>query len=89
MLNWFLILCRWRNQSPDGKIAEFRFDPLWKTYLWEHGYVGEMRQGGWRFVRFCDDRILADNEHELNASWISIKDSVTLQMVCLIFNDEK
>ncbi|KAJ3005449.1 Dcp1p-Dcp2p decapping enzyme complex alpha subunit, partial [Thoreauomyces humboldtii] len=52
---------QWRTHRPDNRIGEFRWDPEWKTFLWEKGYVGTERRGGWRFVRFRDDKEQAND----------------------------
>ncbi|KAI8923065.1 mRNA capping enzyme, catalytic domain-containing protein [Entophlyctis helioformis] len=60
----------WRQSGPDGKIADFRYDPHWQTLIWEHGYAGNYREGGWRFVKF---RKVADDERMFKEYWPSIR----------------
>lgn len=43
---------KWHSSPPDGKIVDCRFDGEWETILWENGYAGTVRKGGWRFCRF-------------------------------------
>ncbi|KAG0368075.1 Dcp1p-Dcp2p decapping enzyme complex alpha subunit [Gamsiella multidivaricata] len=52
----------WHNSSPDGKIAEFWWDPQWPTQMFEKGYGLETRTGGWRFYRIRDDKKDIDDE---------------------------
>ncbi|KAJ3334923.1 hypothetical protein HDU91_002447, partial [Kappamyces sp. JEL0680] len=46
------LLKEWRPAPPDGKIIECRYDGEWDTLLWENGYAGSLRKGGWRFCKF-------------------------------------
>ncbi|KAJ3268921.1 Dcp1p-Dcp2p decapping enzyme complex alpha subunit [Terramyces sp. JEL0728] len=43
------LLHEWKMNPPDGKIVDCRFDKDWETYLYENGYAGQRRKGGWRF----------------------------------------
>lgn len=40
----------------DNRIADFKFDKQWKTIVWDAGYAPTQKDGGWRFVRFRDDK---------------------------------
>ncbi|KAL2913458.1 hypothetical protein HK105_207070 [Polyrhizophydium stewartii] len=71
----------WRSSSPDGRIIECTFDPAWKTFIWEHGYAGETRLGGWRFLRFRDDRRSADVEQRVRQMQDCCKNSVSREML--------
>jgi hypothetical protein len=46
------LLKEWKNAPPDGRIIDCRFDKEWNTLLWENGYAGTVRKGGWRFCKF-------------------------------------
>lgn len=46
------LLKEWRVSPPDGKIIDCRFDKEWETTIYESGYAGTTRKGGWRFCRF-------------------------------------
>ncbi|KAG9306081.1 hypothetical protein G9A89_015985 [Geosiphon pyriformis] len=71
----------WRKDPPNGRIGEFWYDPNWKTTMPEEGYAPWIRAGGWRFVRFRDDKELANDETVLNKIWHSIQDAVTKEML--------
>ncbi|KAJ1972579.1 hypothetical protein H4R35_004595 [Dimargaris xerosporica] len=68
---------QWRSHPPDGRIAEFRYDPEWKIYVIEEGYAPVTKRGGWRFRRFCDDRHIADDEVAIQDTLESVRNSVT------------
>ncbi|KAJ1984585.1 hypothetical protein H4R34_000557 [Dimargaris verticillata] len=68
---------QWRSHPPDGRIAEFRYDPDWKIYVIEEGYAPVTKRGGWRFRRFCDDRHIADDEATIQDTLESVRNSVT------------
>jgi hypothetical protein len=46
------LISSWRSNPPDGSIIDCKFDPEWETLLWEKGYAGTVRKGGWRFYKF-------------------------------------
>lgn len=39
---------QWKSQLPDGRIAEFRYDPECNVTIIEQGYAPTVRKGGWR-----------------------------------------
>ncbi|KAI8975621.1 mRNA capping enzyme, catalytic domain-containing protein [Mycotypha africana] len=45
----------WKNNLPDGRIGEFRYDATCEVTIIEQGYAPTVRKGGWRFVGFKDD----------------------------------
>ncbi|RKP23234.1 hypothetical protein SYNPS1DRAFT_31052 [Syncephalis pseudoplumigaleata] len=59
------IATKWKEHLPDGRIAEFRYDPDWKVTIVEQGYAPMTRKGGWRFVRFRDDKDAANDEIDM------------------------
>ncbi|KAL0095879.1 mRNA capping enzyme, catalytic domain-containing protein [Phycomyces blakesleeanus] len=67
----------WKNSLPDGRIGEFRFDSNWEVTIVEQGYAPKMRKGGWRFVRFRDDKETANDENVVKKILCSIQDGVT------------
>ncbi|KAJ3077524.1 Dcp1p-Dcp2p decapping enzyme complex alpha subunit, partial [Quaeritorhiza haematococci] len=75
------LLEKWRHQSPDNRIAEFRYDTSWKTMIFENGYAPSARTGGWRFVRFRDDKDSANDEAVLSNVMGVLKDGVTREML--------
>ncbi|KAJ3041165.1 Dcp1p-Dcp2p decapping enzyme complex alpha subunit [Rhizophlyctis rosea] len=75
------LLEKWRHESPDGKIGEFRWDPDWKTLIMEEGYAAQEKQGGWRFVRFREDKATANDINVLERIKASIHDGVTIEML--------
>ncbi|TPX65677.1 hypothetical protein SpCBS45565_g05002 [Spizellomyces sp. 'palustris'] len=72
---------KWRVSPPDGRIAEFRWDKNWMTSLWEDGYVSSKREGGWRFVRFRDDKDTANDLAVLEKTMKLIQNGVTKEML--------
>ncbi|KAJ2995269.1 hypothetical protein HDV02_000924 [Globomyces sp. JEL0801] len=75
------LLKQWRLASPEGKIIDCRFDPLWETLLWENGYAGKTRKGGWRFCRYRPDKTTAEDEKALNHRWKSLINPITVEQV--------
>ncbi|KAJ3048706.1 Dcp1p-Dcp2p decapping enzyme complex alpha subunit, partial [Rhizophlyctis rosea] len=75
------LLDKWRHHPPDGKIGEFRWDPEWSTPVREEGYAMYERKGGWRFVRFRDDKDTANDITVVERIWASIQDGVTSEMI--------
>ncbi|KAK9711325.1 hypothetical protein K7432_007918 [Basidiobolus ranarum] len=56
------LFTEWRPSPPDGRIAEFRWDSQWPVTIFEKGYAPKNQKGGWRFVRFRDDKDTANEE---------------------------
>ncbi|ORX89499.1 hypothetical protein K493DRAFT_340608 [Basidiobolus meristosporus CBS 931.73] len=56
------LFTEWRSSPPDGRIAEFRWDSQWPVTIFEKGYAPKTQKGGWRFVRFRDDKDTANEE---------------------------
>ncbi|KAI8893769.1 hypothetical protein BC833DRAFT_268991 [Globomyces pollinis-pini] len=75
------LLKQWRLASPEGKIIDCRFDPLWETLLWENGYAGKTRKGGWRFCRYRPDKTTAEDEKALNHRWKSLINPITVEQL--------
>jgi hypothetical protein len=75
------LLKQWKTNPPDGKIIDCKFDKNWTTHIWENGYAGTIRKGGWRFLRFRDDRTTAIDEKKLKGRWNSFLYPVTNEMV--------
>ncbi|KAI8335846.1 mRNA capping enzyme, catalytic domain-containing protein [Chlamydoabsidia padenii] len=71
----------WKDQPPDGRIAEFRYDPNWQVTIVEQGYAPTTRTGGWRFVRFRDDKDAANEESDVKKILHSIKDGVSKEQL--------
>ncbi|EGF79427.1 hypothetical protein BATDEDRAFT_89511 [Batrachochytrium dendrobatidis JAM81] len=71
----------WKSPSPDGRIVECTYDPVWKTYMFENGYAGDVRIGGWRFIRFRDDKRVADEESKLKETMEAIKYCITREVL--------
>ncbi|KAJ3184174.1 Dcp1p-Dcp2p decapping enzyme complex alpha subunit [Geranomyces variabilis] len=72
---------QWKTSLPDGRIGEFRWDPSWPTYVWDAGYVGTERRGGWRFVRFRDDKSVANDITVLEDTKKAIDNGVSRDML--------
>ncbi|KAJ3166842.1 Dcp1p-Dcp2p decapping enzyme complex alpha subunit [Geranomyces variabilis] len=72
---------QWKTSLPDGRIGEFRWDPLWPTYVWDAGYVGTERRGGWRFVRFREDKSMANDITALESTKKAIDNGVSRDML--------
>ncbi|KAG1085410.1 hypothetical protein G6F42_021411 [Rhizopus arrhizus] len=75
---------QWKNQLPDGRIAEFRlrrYDPQCEVTIIEQGYAPTVRKGGWRFVRFRDDKSTANDEQVVKKILNSIQDGVTKEQL--------
>ncbi|CEJ01129.1 hypothetical protein RMCBS344292_15165 [Rhizopus microsporus] len=72
---------RWKSHLPDGRIAEFRYDPDCEVTIVEQGYAPTVRKGGWRFVRFRDDKGIANDENVVKKILNSIKDGVTKEQL--------
>lgn len=64
----------WRQNVPDGRIIECRYDPTWKTQV-DLDTIPSIREGGWRFVRFRDDKPNANEFRVLKNIIESISDS--------------
>ncbi|KAI8096636.1 mRNA capping enzyme, catalytic domain-containing protein [Halteromyces radiatus] len=71
----------WKDQPPDGRIAEFRYDPNWQVTIVEQGYAPVTRTGGWRFVRFRDDKDAANEENDVKRILNSIQDGVSKEQL--------
>ncbi|KAI8824071.1 mRNA capping enzyme, catalytic domain-containing protein [Fimicolochytrium jonesii] len=67
----------WKAAPPDERIAEFKWDPEWTTYIWEEGYADRERIGGWRFMRFRDDKTMANDISVLNDTMFAIENGLT------------
>ncbi|CAG8532361.1 10591_t:CDS:10 [Ambispora leptoticha] len=75
------LAAEWRKNPPNGRIGEFWWDPNWKTFVInEDGYAPNVRAGGWRFLRFRDDKDLANDEKVLKKIMNSIRDAVSQEM---------
>ncbi|RCH91664.1 Dcp1p-Dcp2p decapping enzyme complex alpha subunit [Rhizopus azygosporus] len=72
---------KWKSHLPDGRIAEFRYDPDCEVTIVEQGYAPTVRKGGWRFVRFRDDKGIANDENVVKKILNSIKDGVTKEQL--------
>ncbi|SAM00184.1 hypothetical protein [Absidia glauca] len=72
---------QWKDQPPDGRIAEFRYDPNWQVTVVEQGYAPTTKTGGWRFVRFRDDKDAANEENVVKKILHSIKDGVSKEQL--------
>lgn len=57
------LAAKWRTlpTSPDGRIGEFKFDSEWPVESWQTGYGSRSLKGGWRFLRFRDDKLTANH----------------------------
>ncbi|KAG0176359.1 Dcp1p-Dcp2p decapping enzyme complex alpha subunit [Apophysomyces sp. BC1021] len=71
----------WRNQPPNNRIAEFRFDDDLDVTIVEQGYAPITRKGGWRFVRFREDKDTANDENVVKKILASIRDGVTKEQL--------
>lgn len=61
----------WAEAPPLGKILECRYDPAWLA-------PGE---GGWRFLRFREDKLMANAQHVVQKIIHSIGDNVTQEQL--------
>ncbi|KAF7727787.1 Dcp1p-Dcp2p decapping enzyme complex alpha subunit [Apophysomyces ossiformis] len=77
----------WRNQPPDKRIAEFRYDEDLDVTIVEQGYAPITRKGGWRFVRFREDKDTANDENVVNKIMASIRDGVTKEQLLQHMDD--
>ncbi|KAG2188377.1 hypothetical protein INT44_001130 [Umbelopsis vinacea] len=77
----------WKKSVPDGKIGEFRYDPEWNVTIVEPGYAPTKRKGGWRFVKFRDDKELANDEQVVKKILKSIQDGVTKEQLLAHMED--
>ncbi|KAL1914485.1 uncharacterized protein VTP21DRAFT_8868 [Calcarisporiella thermophila] len=70
---------KWRHSatSPDGRVGEFWYDPKWPTTIIDPGYAPTIRKGGWRFLRFRDDKETANDEAVVRNIMRSIEDAVS------------
>jgi hypothetical protein len=75
------LLREWKSSPPDGKIIDCIFDKEWETVLWENGYAGTVRKGGWKFVKFRNDKTMADDERKVKLHWKGFIDPVPLEIV--------
>ncbi|RUS31381.1 hypothetical protein BC938DRAFT_477938 [Jimgerdemannia flammicorona] len=75
------IAAEWKKSPPDNKIAEFRYDPEWMVTIAEPGYALETRKGGWRFVRFRDDKDTPNDEAVVKKIMKSIEDAVSKEQL--------
>lgn len=75
------LLKEWKSSPPDGRIIDCRFDKDWDTIIFESGYAGATRKGGWRFCRFRPNKQFADEERTLRARWNSLIAPVSLEML--------
>ncbi|KAG0946805.1 hypothetical protein G6F57_006460 [Rhizopus arrhizus] len=71
----------WKSHLPDGRIAEFRYDSECEVTIVEQGYAPVVRKGGWRFVRFRDDKGTANDENAVKRILNSIRDGVTKEQL--------
>ncbi|KAI9494148.1 mRNA capping enzyme, catalytic domain-containing protein, partial [Zychaea mexicana] len=62
---------QWKSHLPDGRIAEFRYDPDWKVTVVEQGCTLH------RFVRFRTDKDTANDENVVQKIMHSIQDGIT------------
>lgn len=60
----------------DGRIADFSYDPSLTTIVQDKGYAPRQQEGGWRFIRFRDDKTVPSNEVTVQNLWKCINDSV-------------
>ncbi|CAG8482418.1 20195_t:CDS:10 [Rhizophagus irregularis] len=63
---------QWQRNSPDGNIATFWYDKRWKT--------SRSHDGGWRFLRFVQDKNKADREKDVDRVWKCIQTAVPPEM---------
>ncbi|KAG0015092.1 Dcp1p-Dcp2p decapping enzyme complex alpha subunit, partial [Entomortierella chlamydospora] len=75
------LAAEWHSSSPDGKIAEFWWDPQYQTQMFEKGYGLETRTGGWRFYRIREDKKDVDDEATLQAVVKGLDSLVTRQQL--------
>ncbi|CAG8449536.1 12003_t:CDS:10 [Ambispora leptoticha] len=75
------LAAEWRKNPPNSRIGEFWWDPNWKTIVVnEDGYAPSVRAGGWRFLRFRDDKDFANDEKLVKKIMNSIQDAVSQEM---------
>ncbi|KAJ1515504.1 hypothetical protein HMI54_012106 [Coelomomyces lativittatus] len=75
------IALQWRKASPAGLIAQFHWDPTWKTYIRDEGYAPKERMGGWRFFSLKHHRRIPDSMDYALQVRKAIESVVTLQMI--------
>ncbi|KAI8327067.1 mRNA capping enzyme, catalytic domain-containing protein [Choanephora cucurbitarum] len=71
----------WKSHLPEGRIAEFRYDPLCEVTIIEPGYAPTTRKGGWRFVRFRDDKTTANDESIVKKVMHNTQEGVTKEQL--------
>lgn len=67
----------WLASPPEGRIVECRYDPSWSTDVDLDTAHPTTRRGGWRFVRFRDDKTTANDVTVLGRIIESLYDSPT------------
>ncbi|KAJ2962054.1 hypothetical protein NQZ79_g2762 [Umbelopsis isabellina] len=77
----------WKKSVPDGRIGEFRYDPQWNVTIVEPGYAPTVRKGGWRFVKFREDKELANDEQVVKKILKSIQDGITKEQLLAHMED--
>ncbi|KAG1168626.1 hypothetical protein G6F70_009028 [Rhizopus microsporus] len=66
--------------QPEPALAT-EYDPNCEVTIVEQGYAPTVRKGGWRFVRFRDDKGIANDENVVKKILNSIKDGVTKEQL--------
>ncbi|SAM03346.1 hypothetical protein [Absidia glauca] len=72
---------QWKDLPPEGRIAEFRYDSLRQVTIVEQGYAPTTKTGGWRFIRFCDDKDAANQEVDAKKTINSIQYGVSKEQL--------
>jgi hypothetical protein len=78
---------RWMGNRPDGRILECRYDPCLEMTIHYPGSSPEKKQGGWRFMRFRNDKITPNDKSVVSKILKSIADNVTKEEVFLLSCD--
>lgn len=74
---------RWEEDRPDGRILECRYDPHLEVKM-DHSVDAPSHittQGGWRFLRFRNDKITPNEKSVVSKILKSIQDNVTREEV--------
>ncbi|KAI8980867.1 mRNA capping enzyme, catalytic domain-containing protein, partial [Pilobolus umbonatus] len=68
--------------QPDPALAS-EYDPECEVTIIEQGYAPLTRKGGWKFVRFRDDKSVANDESTVKAIINSVVDGVTKEQLLM------
>lgn len=67
---------KWATMNLEGRIIECNYDPNWDTWI-DLNIEPKLRKGGWKFLRFRDDKTTANDINVLDRIIESIQNSPT------------